>query len=266
MPTIACDGATLYYEEAGTGTPTVFLHGLMTGGRFFGKQLAGLADDCHVVVPDFRGHGRSTTTPTGHTMSQYARDVERLLDGLGLDDVVLVGWSMGALVGWEYVDRFGTERLAGFVDVDQPASDFQWDDYDYGSWDATDLAGLVGRTQEDPYGMAGAVVDSLVEDDTPADVEQLVYDEVSRVSPAVVTATLVDQTLRDYRDVLPDVDVPSLVCAGGEGGLAPVAAVEDVADRLPDAEVVHFDESGHAPFLDAPERFNRVLTDFVASL
>ncbi|MFC6989634.1 alpha/beta fold hydrolase [Haloplanus sp. GCM10025708] len=265
MPTTACNGATLYYEEAGTGTPVVFLHGLMAGCRVFRGQLSGL-DGCRALALDFRGHGRSTKTPAGHTMAQYARDVEAFLDGLGVDDAVLVGWSMGALVGWEYVDRFGTDRLAGFVDVDQPASDFQWDDYDYGSWDLADLARAVGRAQEDPDGLAESVAHSLFVDSPAADVARAIYDEASRVPPGVVSATYVDQTLRDYRDVLPDVDVPSLVYVCGEGALAPAGAVEDVAERLPDAEAVRFEESGHAPFLDATDRFNRRLTEFVASL
>ncbi|WP_394347937.1 alpha/beta fold hydrolase [Halorussus salinisoli] len=49
----------------------------------------------------------------GHTVAQYARDLHTFVEQHDLEDVVFVGWSMGAFVPWDYVDQFGTERIRG---------------------------------------------------------------------------------------------------------------------------------------------------------
>jgi pimeloyl-ACP methyl ester carboxylesterase len=54
-----CNGAELYFEDEGEGTPVVFLPGVMTGVRFFAPQLAALSDDFRTVAFDYRSHGRS---------------------------------------------------------------------------------------------------------------------------------------------------------------------------------------------------------------
>ncbi|MFW6385153.1 MAG: alpha/beta fold hydrolase, partial [Halodesulfurarchaeum sp.] len=108
--------------------------------KFFEPQLTGLSDTYRTIALDFRGHGRSEKTDVGHTVAQYARDLHAFIEHQDLEDVVLVGWSMGAFVSWDYVDQFGTEGILGLVDVDIEASRFQRDDYDYG---LTDLDGLI---------------------------------------------------------------------------------------------------------------------------
>ncbi|WP_224332633.1 alpha/beta fold hydrolase [Haloprofundus halobius] len=125
MPYIYCNGADLYYEDHGQGHPIIFLHGVMCSLRFFELQLTGLSDEYCTVAVDFRGHGRSEKTELGHTVAQYARDLHTFLEQQNLEDVVIVGWSMGAFVSWDYVEQFGTERIRGLVDVDIEASRFQ---------------------------------------------------------------------------------------------------------------------------------------------
>lgn len=71
---------------------------------------------------DFRGQDRSEKTELGDTLTQYARDLHVSLERLDLDDVVLVGWSMGALVSWEYVGRFDTGQIRALVAVDTEQS------------------------------------------------------------------------------------------------------------------------------------------------
>lgn len=263
MPTETVNGAELYYETSGEGTPVLFLHGVMMGGRFFLEQLDGLPEGYRSIVLDFRGHGRSEKTETGHTVPTYAADVEEFLEANGLDDVVLVGWSMGALVGWEYVDQFGTDRLRGYVVVEQQPADLEGDDYEHGVFDFPELVDLMELAQTDPHELAGIFVDQMIHGEASPELTRLMFDEISRVPPAIKSAILFDQSVRDYRDVLGDVDVPTLVCVGEDGTLVDPDGVTYVADHTPDATVERFADSSHCPFLEEPERFNDVLTEFV---
>jgi len=260
-----CNGVALYYEDEGEGRPVVYLHGVLAGLRFFQHQLSPSVDH-RAVALDYRGHGRSETPETGHTVPQYARDLRAFLDRRDLDDVVLVGWSMGALVAWEYADQFGTDRLAGTVVVDMSASAFRWDDYDHGSVDLDGLQERLELVQTDPADFTERLIDAAFAGSVSPQTRRLARDELSRPSPPVKSAILADYTLRDYRDVLSALDVPALVVATADETWRTVAAVEHVASLLPDADVETFENSGHCPFLEEPVAFNRLVEEFVASL
>ncbi|WP_306057359.1 alpha/beta fold hydrolase [Natronococcus wangiae] len=265
MPYVSADGADLYVEGRTEGTPIVFLHGVMAGLRFFRPQLSGLSEPYRPIALDFRGHGRSSKTETGHTVAQYARDVHSVLRQLDLDDVVLVGWSMGASVAWEYVDQFGTDRLRGLVVVDMTAAAFQWEDYEHGSTDLSRLTSVLELAQTDHSSLIESILERIFKDPVSSETRTMAFDEATRVPPPIKSAIVFDYTMRDYREVLPGIDVPTLVCAGADEKWRSVAAVEYVAELLPDAEFEVFEDSGHCPFLEEADRFTRVLEEFVDS-
>lgn len=267
MPVIQCNGAELYYEAHGEGQPIVFLHGATAGLRFFEPQLMGLSDEFRAIAVDFRGHGRSEKTELGHTFGQYARDVQSFLEELELDRVVLVGWSMGAIISWEYIHQFGTDRLRAVVDIDMEPSPLKRPDYEYGSYGREDLEGALEAIQQDPIGLLEEQAEALLKEPPTRELRNLILDEGSRTPPSIQgSLTLGLSFLRDYREVLRSVDVPALVCAGADEKWRSVASVEYAAELIPDARFERFEESGHAITLEEPERFNQVLSEFVESL
>lgn len=266
MPTSQCNGADLYYEEYGDGRPIVFLHGAWAGLRFFESQLRDLADDYRTVAFDFRGHGRSEKTAAGHTVPQYARDVEAFLDRGDLDDVVLVGWSLGALVAWDYVDQFGTDRLAGLVNVDMEAAPGHGEAGEGPTYDLDRLREIHVAIQTDHLDHVERIVDLTFKDPPSGDLRTGLFDEDAHSPPLVKSAIIFDATFRDYRDVLPTVGVPMLVCAGADEKWRTVQAVERTAELVPDARFELFEESGHCLTVEEPDRFNRVVGEFVDSV
>lgn len=262
MSSIRCNGAELYYEDHGTGPTVVFLHGAWAGLRFFEPQLTGLSTDCRTVALDFRGHGRSEKTEAGHTVRQYARDVRTFLDRLDLDEVVLVGWSMGAGVIWEYVDQFGTERVRAVVDVDAPLSPVYGEDHTIDPEVLTGVSETIEGAQTDHLALIEATVDRLLAEPASRELRTMILDEESRTPPPIKSAIFAD-TLREPPDVLGDIDVPALVCAGGDETWRTVASVRAVAEQLPDATFEVFEDCGHCITVEAPERFNRVLRRFI---
>jgi pimeloyl-ACP methyl ester carboxylesterase len=101
-------GIRLGCDDVGSGRPVLLIHGVSMSRRFFERNVDGLAGRFRVVNVDLRGHGESPACEGGHTVAQDARDVNALIERLGLDGVVLVGWSMGTMVVWELVRQFGT--------------------------------------------------------------------------------------------------------------------------------------------------------------
>jgi pimeloyl-ACP methyl ester carboxylesterase len=96
--TITVDGAELHVEERGRGEPLLLLHGMTGTGSDWRHlfDLDVLGQNHRVIVPDARGHGRSTDTDQAFTFGQSARDVLAILDALGVGEVRSIGLSLGA--------------------------------------------------------------------------------------------------------------------------------------------------------------------------
>jgi non-heme chloroperoxidase len=256
---------TFSVDAAGSGPPVVFIHGWSMSGRFFGRQVAGLSDRFEVVVPDLRGHGASEKVLHGHTVPQYASDLHALATSLSVQRPVLVGWSMGAMVGYEYLRAYGRDEVAGLVIVDQPPSDFAWEGYEFGVFTMDALREMNEQLQLDQAAVVDEFVRLMVH---KPDEETLAWmaAEILRVPPVIASTILLDQTLRDYRDFLPQIDVPALVLFGEDDKLTSPRAGAYIAERIPGSRLQTFASSSHCPFWEESEAFNDAVAAFVAEV
>jgi pimeloyl-ACP methyl ester carboxylesterase len=94
---VTVNGFEMYYEVTGQGQPLVLLHGFNGFGGAWAKVVPELAQHYQVIVPDLRGHGRSTNPPNQFTHSQSGRDVFGLLDSLGIKQFKAMGISTGGM-------------------------------------------------------------------------------------------------------------------------------------------------------------------------
>jgi non-heme chloroperoxidase len=258
---VRTDDVTLSVQVEGSGSPVVLIHGWSMSGRFFQRQLPALAASHQVVVPDMRGHGRSEAVLHGHTIPSYAADLQAVLVALGVDRPVMVGWSMGAIIGFEFLRQNGPRSLSGLVIVDQPPSDFAWEGYEFG---AATLAGLHEsneRIQTDQRAVVYEFIRRMLHEPDDGTVDWMAA-EALRVPPAIASAVLIDQTLRDYRDFLPQIEVPTLVLFGGDDKLTNPRAGQYIADRIPHAQLRIFANSSHCPFWEEADAFNEEVTTF----
>ena len=112
---------TLYYETSGKGDiPIVFVPGWTMSSAVFERQRDHFADSdrFRYYAYDPRGQGQSSKPMDGYTYDQHGRDLKAFLDGLGLKQVVLVGWSFGVLKVTSYLEQFGSDNLRALVLID----------------------------------------------------------------------------------------------------------------------------------------------------
>ncbi len=267
MPTFKLpDGAQLHYEDKGKGRPILFIHGVWMSSRFFQKQLPVLSKRFRVIVPDLRGHGRSSHIMHGHTVANYARDIRALIEGLGLDGVVLAGWSMGAFILWDYFKQFGPHKVKATIVIEESASDFKWPDWPVGLTDFAGLCQMMKAVQEDRAPFVHEFIKLMLKEAPSAEVDKWMFDEITRLPEAIASAILFDQTVQDYRPVIPSIRVPTLLCFGRDEKLIPVAAGDHLKKQLADARMVVFENSGHCPFYEEADRFNEEIERFVSAL
>ena len=256
---------TFSVEAAGTGRPVVLIHGWSMSGRFFQRQVPELSGTFRVVVPDLRGHGASEKVLHGHTVPQYAADLHAVLAELSVQRPVLVGWSMGAMVGYEYLSAYGRDAVAGLVIVDQPPSDFAWEGYEFGVFTMDALREMNEQVQLDQ----AAVVDEFTQlmlHQPDTETLKWMAAEILQVPPVIASTILLDQTLRDYREFLPQIDVPSLVLFGEDDKLTSPRAGAYIAERIPGSRLQTFPASSHCPFWEESQAFNAAVAAFAAEL
>lgn len=262
------DGVPLYYEERGDGETIVLVHGWTGDSRYWWqKNVDALAADYHVLTYDLRGHGLSGKTDEGHTLSDYAADLEFLLESLDVSTAVLVGWSMGAAITLTYLEEIGDERIQAIAMIDQTPKFYSEDDWEFalmGEFSEEGLAEIVGGLEASRAEAAKPIIQAFFAD--PRSDEQLdeMYARTTLTPTSVATAMLEDMVPRDFRDHLPTIDVPTLLLYGEQSKIFPGPLGEWMHERIPDSELVLFDESGHNPFWEEPEKFNTELLAFVA--
>jgi pimeloyl-ACP methyl ester carboxylesterase len=259
-------GLRLHVREWGTadGSPILFLHGWSQSHLCWERQYeSSLADEFRLVACDLRGHGMSEAPlePGHYTDGRlWADDVAAIIDELGLERPVLVGWSYGGFVACDYVRTYGQDRIAAIVLV---AGAVRLGEAAFGT--------LIGPGFLDHF--ADATADDLPTNIralrgllgaftvTPlphADVETLLC--AGMIVPARVRASLAAREL-DGDDVLRALEVPLLVAHGRGDTIVLPAMAEHVLATCPTATASWYDDSAHVPHLEEPERFNRELAE-----
>ncbi len=260
----ANDGVRLYFEDTGFGKPVFLIHG---GGLSLGWwrwQVPVLSQRFRVIGADTRGNGRSDKTPWGHRTARYAMDVRQIIETLDLDEVTLVGWSIGARTVLSYIELFRGCRLKGVVLVDEVPSIEVHDPPNPPEPDAEPPPKDGPPTEDDTEHRRRQLRSMFVSlDVTDAELDVLV--EESRENTPVQGVTLgPDYQAQDWRPMLPSIDLPVLIATGGKSGAYP--GCQYMYEHIPGARMEVFEESGHALFYEEPDRFNAVVTEFVDGL
>ena len=108
----------IHYIEKGEGDPIIFIPGLTFSGDIFRAQVEYFSQKYRAIAIDPRGQGLSTKGTFGNNYVTHGKDLAAFIDALGLEKVILVGWSTGNLDTWSYIEQFGTEKLKAAVTID----------------------------------------------------------------------------------------------------------------------------------------------------
>ena len=257
-------GLRLHVREWGRedGPPILFIHGWSMSHLCWAKQYeSALAGEFRLVAYDLRGHGMSEAPlePEHYTDGQlWADDVAAIIDELGLDRTVLVGWSYGAFVICDYVRVYGQDRIAA---IDLVGGAVKLGESSFGTLIGPGfLDHFVDATADDLptniRAMRSFVHACVVKPVSDDDLETAVCWNVA--VPAAIRANLAAREI-DSDDVLRSLTVPLLVTQGREDSVVLPAMAEHVLATCPTAEASWYDGVGHVPFLEEPERFNREL-------
>ena len=252
------DGTEIPYAASGppTGPAIVMLHGLSDSWRSFEPVFAALPTDVRAVAVSLRGHGDAGQPAAGYDLTSLAADVVSLLEQLELDEVVLVGHSLGAAVALQ-VARQAPDRLHALVLIGAFATPTEHPL-------VAELAAAVAELK-DPVDRAfiEEFQAGTVHGDVPDPYMLQVVAESAKVPARAWQGALDGFIAADHLGAAAAVSVPTTLLWGDRDAYVPRADQNRLLALLPSARLEVYEDTGHAVHWEQPAR---VVTDLLAVL
>lgn len=251
------DGGELAYDVRGSGPALVLLHAFPFDRRMWAEELARLSEARRVIAVDLRGFGESPLWGEP-TVDDYADDVVRLLDVLGVPMASVLGLSMGGYVALALAARH-RGRVAALVLCDTRAA------ADSEVARAAREATMRQVRSDGSAAFLDGVPERLLSRHASDDLRQRVRDLCVDRAESILAGTRALAGRSDRTPLLPTLDVPTLVLCGGEDTTSPAPEMRAMAQAIPDAEYVELAGAGHLSNLEAPGRFDEAVARFLAA-
>ncbi len=227
---------SLHYREEGAGWPSIhesaliLLHGNGQDGGYFRHQMAFFSRRCRVIAVDTRGHGRSPRGAAPFTMEQFAGDLKGLLDEMGIEAPILLGFSDGANIAMKFALQY-PGRLRALI-------------LNGGNLNTRGIKGRVQLPIELGYRLAKLFASRSEEARRNAEILGLMVHEPN-IEPRE----------------LGNISVPTLVVAGTRD-MVKTAHTREIAAHIPNARLAIL-PGDHFLASKKPERFNREVGRFL---
>jgi pimeloyl-ACP methyl ester carboxylesterase len=252
------NGINIHYTRTGGDKPPlILLHGLMTNGLCWTGLARTLEREYDVIMPDARGHGKSSVPDHGYRYEDHANDVAGLITALRLPSAVIIGHSMGGMTAAVVASR-KPNLLRGLILADP-----------------TFLSPKVQREVRDSdvadqhRKILGLSLDEVVAEararHPDRSSETLELFALARLQTSMAAFDVLTPPNPVYKLLVSAIDIPSLLVFGDKGVVTPVVA-EELQRLNPGLRVEQIRGAGHSVHLDQPERFAAVVKSFLRSI
>lgn len=275
--TASFDGTVLRYTRRGRGLPIVTCNGVANTTTFFHYFEDYFSRMAEVICWDYRGHGRSDVPADLDTfdIACYARDLLAVLDDAGIEKAVLVGFSMGSQVVLEFC-RDNQDRVLALVPLNGPASN-PFEAFGTGAWFEKAYTNVFNYFIEHPQALEAVGVPLLLSPITwpvakAVEVDRhrcsrqemdLYFEHIAKMGFANELRALLGMARHSAEDVLPAIDVPTLVIAGEKDGMCPARLVKRIHRQVKGSELFVVPHGSHATLVEQPELVNLRIEAFL---
>lgn len=254
MSVVTVNGERLGYEEAGVGTPIVFLHGVGTDRMAWRPQMAHFSLSWRAIALDYPGYGESDRPARPLSREDIAGRLLGAWSELGVKKTHLVGLSMGGVVALEIL-RQAPERILSLTLADSFAYH-------------PDGRAIVERNHRAIEAMtmrqfACQCVSHLVAPSAGPEVRHQLVEVMGTIDPGVYHWATSAVWTADYRTLLPSLKARTLVLVGEHDERTPLTLSDELRRGIPGALLVVVPGCGHLTNMENPSEFNRILSEFL---
>lgn len=237
------------YIEVGEGAPIIVLHGLMGGlSNFDGVTKHFSSIGYKVIIPELPIYTMSLLKTNVKSFANYLKD---FIEFKGLDNVILLGNSLGGHIGL-YHTKLYPEKIKALIIT--------------GSSGLYESAMGGGYTKRSDYEVMKKKAQEVFYDPAVATKEIVdeVYETVNDRNKLVKTLAIAKSAIRhNMASDLPNMTTPICIIWGKNDNVTPPEVAEEFHELLPDSELHWIDKCGHAAMMEHPEEFNEVLSGWL---
>jgi pimeloyl-ACP methyl ester carboxylesterase len=259
---VAVGNRAIAYRRAGSGPPFVLLHGGLADSRQWIRQFEAFGATFDVVAWDAPGTGGSDDPPEDFRLPDYADALAGLIDALGLERPQVGGLSFGGGLAIQLFDRH-PHMVRSLMLASAYAG---W----AGSLVAHEVEGrleaALRAAEVPPEAWIPDLLATLLTPDAPAGLAEELTAMLSDVRPAGIRTLARAFAEADLREVLPRIDVPTLLLHGDRDVRAPRYVVDALHQAIAGSQLVVIPGAGHELDLEAPDAFNEAVASFLASV
>ena len=257
-------GVNVFVEDIGEGQPIIYIHGWPVNHKMFEYQMNELPKHgCRFIGIDLRGYGKSDRPWNGYDYDRKADDVRAVIDALQIENAVLAGFSMGGAIAIRYMARHQQHQISKLILLAPAAPKFtKSEDYSMGIA-PEEVDDMIMNIQEDrPAFLAG--FGEMFFHQKPSEAFDHWFGTLGLEASAHGTIHSA-QALRneDGRADLSSVTVPALLLHGRKDEICPFDFSTYLEEKLTDAELVPFEESGHGLVFEETEKVNSEILRFI---
>jgi pimeloyl-ACP methyl ester carboxylesterase len=257
-------GIEIYCEEKGSGQAIVFVPGWTFTTEVVRNQLHSFTDTYRVVVIDPRSQGRSTVTTSGNDYAMHASDLAKVVEILGLRNVVLIGWSFGALTTWGYIKNCGIDNVKCHVCVDMSPLPLSVNADDWTEGELDEIADTISMLRT-PRGQRDFITryakEIMVQRKLKPEEITWIVEQSAKSPPWAATLLFASGVFSNHMKEakLLDEKRPSLFVITKHWA---DTAVRFIGKHFPNTKTAVL--GGHMMFWEYPKKFNEILEGFIA--
>ena len=238
------------YSDRGEGACIVLLHGYLETGEIWSGFAERLHDRFRVLIPDLPGHGQSGTWGKMHSMDDLAASVNAILEAEHIDEISLIGHSMGGYVTMAFAELF-PERLTSYALFHSTC--FADTEEKRGNRDREISLVLCRKKRQIinvniPKGFADDHIETL-----RREVDRARNLAISNPDNGIVAILNGMKGRPDRTHVLKNPGIPLLLIGGMKDNYIPREVFEKLVNLAPHASVLRLEQSGHMGFIEEPE-------------
>ncbi|MFE3870220.1 alpha/beta fold hydrolase [Flavobacterium sp. ZS1P70] len=262
----------LYVKDYGQGKPVILIHGWPLSSEMWEYQIEALVENnFRVIAYDRRGFGKSSQPWNGYDYDTLADDLKAIIDQLELQDVTLVGFSMGGGEVVRYFSRHGGEKIAKAVLISAVTPHLLKTDANPEGVPQEKYDAMAEQIKDDRIGFMdafGKTFFGVSFISKPISTPLLDYYRMlcSLASPRATLECAKSFSTTDFTHEMSSVNVPTLIIHGDEDKTVPIEITSEIATKLiPDNIFIIYDDAPHGLFYVEKEKLNRDLIKFLNS-
>jgi 3-oxoadipate enol-lactonase len=260
-------GSTLSYVDVGNGLPIVLIHGLFLDHTAFESQIAAFVDRYRIIAIDIHGHGASSELDRSMSLDEMAEDFFDLVQQLSIQQAIWGGVSLGGMTSLRIAIRY-PDAVSGLLLLNTNAGSGAGKKVpSFDGLNAPLTMRFLWNTQFLKMKVLQTGLFGRTTLETKPELQRIWVEKMKPISSkSMKNAIEAVLSANSILDLLPSINVPTIVAGGGEDTALPISASQEIQQRISNSTLVEIERCGHSSSIEQPKRVSQLLAQLLSEV